>query len=318
MRKEKIKVERKEEKMKLKTKILIITLLSLFVVLIGASNVKAAEVTEEHLQEMLNVLPDNVNINLKESEYEKASEEVEKQVKAIWQEKGIDTTGVEISNVWASLTYGSKEDFYKAEISIRKIGEGSYDKQKSKNFNITYKNHNNYNQTDEQSIKNLKIESPRYFEVNLDFIKNGNISQMQLIENYYNKLINDSSITIKATAGAGGSDGSLNGWTWESGTNLVIFKNDILYDIRNMDQECTVPVITIPNNVTDNEVDNYITSEIEKIYNKVKISKITKGLTLTDSRLQHKWSKEVPNGYTIEHTDTDGLRNNSRKLHHSS
>lgn len=90
------------------------------------------------------------------------------------------------------------------------------------------------------------------------------------------------------------SENGLNLWTSEGGGTWVgIFKNGLLYDLKSMGHELTVPVINIPNTVADSEVKDYVINLIKK-NNKTfgdsitKIEKGTNGLKF-----------DIPNGYTI-------------------
>ncbi len=253
--------------MKLKTKILIVTVIALFAVIIGATNVKAAEITEEYLQNMLDVLPESMDINLKESEYEKASAEIEKQVKAIWQEKGINTTGVETYFGTNPLYLCLENDnFHKANVTVQ-LKENGKNTELHKEITIKYNNTKDYNSADEQTVKNLKLESPVYFEFSLEDAMASEkydawTELFNLAEKYYNSIVKDKSITIKATSGAGDGYGfgAVDG---EGGTHLGIFKNDILYDIRVMGSEGSVPVVTVPSSVAEDEVNTYVVNKVK-------------------------------------------------------
>ncbi len=276
--------------MKLKTKSLIIFVIALFTVLICATSVKAAEVTEETLQQMLDAIPNEMNLDIPESECDKADVEVEKQVKQKWQEKGIDTTNVDV-DINASPLYLTKENFYKAIITV--TAKEGYN-HKYKEISIKYNNTNNYNSADEEAVKKLKLESPRYYEVD---IASGDYGVIKYAQKYYQNLISDKTITIIADYGAGGSEG-FNGWSWEGGTQIGIFKNGVLYDVRVMGQECTVPVIKVPSSVNEEQFNSYII-DILKRYNKgylKEVLSITKGATINNGS----WSKQVADGYTVK------------------
>lgn len=158
--------------------------------------------------------------------------------------------------------------------------------------------------SDEKYVKNLKLTSPKYYEVDLDFLINVNSQETfelavnefyNMIAKSYEKQINDDTITIKATSKSGGTDGGLNLWNWHSGTILEIYKNNVLCDTRSMGQEFTVPVITVPSDISENELNDYIVNIITKSYKEFGegITKIEKG---TKSDVM---DIEIPNGYTI-------------------
>lgn len=159
-------------------------------------------------------------------------------------------------------------------------------------------------EVDETYVKNLKLTSPKYYEVDLDYLpynsEDGNTWEsvhqkyFKMIGDYYTKQINNKAITVTASSMVGGTDGGLNLWTWEHGTELKIYLNGTLCDTRTMGQELTVPVIKVPNTIAANELNSYLKEVIIKA-NKAfgeKITKIESGTKLVAG-------VEIPNGYTI-------------------
>lgn len=157
---------------------------------------------------------------------------------------------------------------------------------------------------DETYVKNLKLTSPKYYEVDLDYLPYnsedentwGSVYQkfFKMIGDYYTKQINNKAITVTASSMVGGTDGGLNLWTWEDGTELKIYLNGTLCDTRTMGQELTVPVIKVPNTITANELNSYLKEVITKA-NKAFGEKITK----IESGTKSVAGVEIPNGYTI-------------------
>lgn len=285
--------------MKTKTKFIIafITMLvAMCVFNIGAVNAA----TEEELQSMLDVLPNEISVDLKESEYEKVENIVEQKVKEIWNEQGIDTT--ELSQIWCPSRPNRECMVY-----IR-----SNDKSKTKDIKIIYNNSNNYNSADEQVIKNLKLQAPKYITV--EYGKgNSRTDVFRAIEQYYNNSITDKAICIKAWDGAGGS-GLIN--YGSHGIQLSIFKNDILYDFRRDDDYYFISQMIIPENIKDTEEDyiNYALPIIRKDLNDrgitVKDITITKGASVSYGSYENSKICNVENGYTVtakvgEYEDTD-------------
>lgn len=160
------------------------------------------------------------------------------------------------------------------------------------------------NISDEEYVKGLKLTSPKYYEVDLDFLNvdwdnetefdNTYNKFFDMITNYYEKQVNDSTIKISATAGAGGTDGGLNLWSWEQGTILTISRNGTEYDTRIIGHECTIPVITVPSNITDSELNSYLKTLITSKYNEFgsAITSIVQGIK--DTELPN-----ITNGYTV-------------------
>lgn len=280
-----------------------IILSMIFIFNVNTSN--ATEITEDDLQKIIDALPDTINLDIPEIECEKADDLLEQQVKEILTNKDIDIKDIELNAGGTKLYY---EDIHSAEITIESKTNG---KQKQKNISVEYNNSNKKNKEDEQYVKNIakKLKSPKYYEVELDFYTEKSAfddnefnkvwnKYLSMILDYYTKQVNDSSVTIKVAAGAGGSDGTLNVWTFESGTIVGIFKNGVLYDIKRMGEELTVPVINVPDTVSDDEVEAYVKKQITKSYKTIgeHITKIEKG---TKNKETYGIDFDIHNGYTI-------------------
>ena len=155
---------------------------------------------------------------------------------------------------------------------------------------------------DETYVKNLKLTSPKYYEVDLDYISYSTNSEeefmaecekvFKIIGNYYEKQINNKAITVKASSMAGGTDDGLNMWTHP--TTLSIYLNGKLVDTRDMLSEFAFPVINVPSTISDSELNNYIKNIITKSYKEYgeQITKIEKG-TKDVAHI------DLPDGYTV-------------------
>lgn len=155
---------------------------------------------------------------------------------------------------------------------------------------------------DETYVKNLKLTSPKYYEVDLDYISYSTNSEeefmaecekvFKIIGNYYEKQINNKAITVKASSMAGGTDDGLNMWTHP--TTLSIYLNGKLVDTRDMLSEFAVPVINVPSTISDSEINDYIKNRITKSYKEYgeQITKIEKG-TKDVAHI------DIPDGYTV-------------------
>ena len=221
--------------MKVKTKSIIALMIALFaVMLIGATQVNAVEVTDEYLQNMLDILPSEISVNVKETEWEKASDLASETVKNIWKEKGIDLTGIETS-IYNNPLYQSTSvaDFHKVIINVAK--NGNYQSNKQKTIKLAYNNTNNHSSTDEQTVKNLKIQVFPY--AIYDFTSG------KEVRGYYSSTNSDKSIQIIESAGAGGEDNIHN--ISGEGLTLGIFKNNVLYDIKSIGHFEKIGQITI-------------------------------------------------------------------------
>ncbi len=160
---------------------------------------------------------------------------------------------------------------------------------------IHYKNSDDYNKNDEQYIKNLAISSPKYYEVEFDYLNKNNIWEnfFETVNSYYENLINDASVEIKSSSGAGGAEGGLNLSTFESGTVICIFKNGVFYDSRIMGKEIEVPVINVPDTIPESEINSYVINLIEETYPKENrsVSDIIEGTK--------GFGVDIPDGYTV-------------------
>lgn len=278
-----------------------IMLVAMFI--FNTNTVNAVEPT----QEMLDLIPNEINLDISEMECvetdTKAQKLIEQKIKEIYQQNSIDTNEMQIHVYGARFIEG---DIRTADIRIANKNGGN---PKSKKVSVVYSNTNQKNATDEQYVKNLmdKLKSPKYYEVDLDFCSDNTTNfddvwneQFRIITNYYTKQINDNTITVKTSAGAGGTDGGLNVWTWEGrGTIVGLFKNGILYGIKAMGMELTVPVINVPNTVAKNEVKDYVINLIKENHREFgeDITNIEKGTKNKSD--EYGINIDIPNGYTI-------------------
>lgn len=160
----------------------------------------------------------------------------------------------------------------------------------------------NATEVDETYVKNLKLTSPKYFEVDLDYISYSEMSEEEwnaecqkafnIISNYYEKQINNKAITVKASSMAGGTDDGLNMWTHP--TTLSLYLDGKLVDTREMGSELAVPVITVSSTLSDSEINDYIKNRITKSYKEYgeQITKIEKGTKAVANI-------DIPDGYTV-------------------
>lgn len=311
----------------MKTKINFKILLALGIVLVGMlvfnmNTVKATEVTEEYLQGIIDKIPNTMNLDIPEIEFQKVDNIILSNIESILKKENIEyekdyysfklknltinNENIEIGIDKPSAIYliNDRSDFTSVIVEINKYYSNSY---KKKEVKIVYNDSKKYNMSDEQYVKNLKLTSPKYFEVEFGKEFNWNVL-LKIEEEYYSKQIADNSIIVKADLGAG--DGEiLNAYTCEGGTDIAIFKDGILYDIRRMGVEIFVPAITVPNTIKENELDNYILNLVRPIYeanewykgyaqNGKGILSIIKG---TENNLwnDEKFDVDIPNGYTI-------------------
>ena len=271
--------------MKTKVKFIItFAVIILAMCLFNINEVKAAEVDENYLNNLVNMLPSSMNLDIQEVDFKQVPDLALKNVEQILKDNQIQCSrvsaswlfnegGLKIDNTTINgydliITIcvnpnSGKEQMYNTQFNIYATDYKTIymNYSKSKDVKIKYNNTDKYNSDDENYVKNLKITSPLYYEVSLDWLNKvekpslGSGSGMhELIENYYNNLINDKSIIIKSLKTAGGYEDTINYHTFECGTQIAIFKNGVLYDIRIMGNELTIPVINVPSNIEESQM----------------------------------------------------------------
>lgn len=285
--------------LKRKTKFIIIVAIITFAICLFNTNTVNAK-NEEQAQQLFDVIPESISIDIPEIEYEKADKLIEQKIKELCRENNISTAEVNFSVYGTQLYY---LDIHTARIDIKGFNTGV----KTKKISVVYNNTHKKNSADKEYVKNLtsKLKSPRYYEVDLDFYSdktgfdNAWNNYLKMITDEYTKQVNDNSISVKATSGAGGTDGGINVYTWESGTVIGVFKNEILYDIKKMGSELTVPVINIPNTVAKDKINDYVISLIKKNHKEFgeHIDRIEKGTKNMDET--YPLDIDIPNGYTV-------------------
>lgn len=185
------------------------------------------------------------------------------------------------------------------------------------NTSIKYTNDSDYNVDDKQYVDNfvktLNIARAYYHEVDYtEYMKvftkhNSELWKYchEIAKRDYKKQISDSSIDITVSCGSGGTEGSLNLWYFDT-VVLGIYKNDFLYNVY--EPEVTyyinnrskiemgslfIPVITLPDNIPDSQIENYIMRKINNDWQNNNINGIIKGAKLKNGI-------EIENGYTLK------------------
>lgn len=283
--------------MKVKTKSIVVLMIVLFaVLLLGTTKVNAVSITEDYLQNMLDVLPSEINIDMSEyeagSDWLKASEILEKKVEEIWIQKGIDEKSVKNEgfsiNIYSNPIYlclNSVNEFYTASIDIHDDNI-----EKNRVIKLTYNNSSKRNTSDETVVKNLKIQVFPY--AIYDFMSGKDV------RDYYSVTSSDKNVQIVKSAGAGGEDFIHN--IGGEGLRLGIFKNNILYDIKRVGKFEKIGQITIPSTVAEQDYISYATKIIKE---KLKIENIT---ITKGARTSGNASVEIENGYTVTRQTEDG------------
>ena len=187
----------------------------------------------------------------------------------------------------------------------------------SMDVKVKFINDSDYNKADEKYvsdfIKTLNIAKPQCYEEDYEEYKMSEIGDWKynfsVASEYYNKLINDSSIKFVAGSGAGGYCSFLNPGFSEAGVDLAVFKNDVLYgtyypitnykDGVNITDEKIIPVMTLPSDLPDNQVENYILQKLKNDWKNESdtILSVKKGAVVNGSQLKDGYVIKIAPGY---------------------
>lgn len=190
----------------------------------------------------LNSLTDTITLDIKESEIDLNIETDHEnttlsKVDTIIR-KQLTDKGYDVSTLVVAFTSDGFEpvNIHEVYVTLGLLGQ-----EKSRTIKVNYSNTLQYNKTDETYVKS-KLDSIKFAKVydNDSIVQVYNVGDEESAskwtwESYktynYNSLINDNSITIKATMGAGGQGG---GTPWGHGVILYFFKNNVLYQSKNI------------------------------------------------------------------------------------
>ena len=219
------------------------------------------------------------------------------------------------------MDIGELEVQYDLNGRLRKVDCHIYDESSGPSYSMDVKvkfiNDSDYNKADEKYvsdfIKTLNIARPQCYEVDYEEYKMSEIGDWKynfsVASEYYNKLINDSSIKFVAGSGAGGYCSFLNPGFSEAGVDLAVFKNDVLYgtyypitnykDGVNITEEMIIPVMTLPSDLPDNQVENYILQKLKNDWKNESdtILSVKKGAVVNGSQLKDGYVIKIAPGY---------------------
>ena len=286
--------------MKVKIRNVLILLLGILVfgIIFCNNQVKAEDISEEYI---LSLIPDKIEVNLSEDkyEYEKVQSNILGKIKEILINNGIQydsaneysdiilkdkTFNGEEARIYLIKSYFGEENIYPVGIATN---SGC-----SKAVQFIYEG---YSMEDEKYIKNLKLQRPDYYEIDIEKINelhqytNGYGSSFaEEAEEYYTNLINDSSITVK-TLCTGES-------AYTASFYVGIIKNGYLYDVWYEEDMDFIPVMNVPNDIDDNNLKDYIVEQVKNKYTNLyfhtgEFSSIKKGAKCKDT--------DIINGYTM-------------------
>lgn len=173
--------------MKTRIRNVLILLLGILVlgIIFNINQVRAEEVEEDYIKNILNQIPDTMNIDIPEVEYEKAYKIVAEKVEKILIDNGLEYKKEDNYFIGGgrSLTFELENKTIKEnKINIEVYGPALYLKDINtttiqcknivdKNVKLIYNNQNNYNLKDESYVKDLKLQSPKYYELDISYFK---------------------------------------------------------------------------------------------------------------------------------------------------
>ena len=222
------------------------------------------------------------------------------------------------------MDIGELEVQYDLNGRLRKVDCHIYDESSGPSYSMDVKvkfiNDSDYNKADEKYvsdfIKTLNIAKPQCYEEDYEEYKMSEIGDWKynfsVASEYYNKLINDSSIKFVAGSGAGGYSSFLNPNFYEGGVNLAVFKNDVLYgtyypktnykDGVKITDEIIIPVMTLPSDLPDNQVENYILQKLKNDWKNEShiILSVKKGAVVNGSQLKDGYVIKIAPGHYEE------------------
>lgn len=266
------------------TKLKLLLFLLIMLSAICLFNTKVNAVTDTEIEAILNEIPSSMTVAVKEIDYQEAELIIEEDIQEKLSEAGFSNINV---TCWIP-DYQDYADFYKANITLSSETQQIAQKE----IAITYSNSAARNSADEQYIKNIKLESPKYYEVALSNVHQDGYDVLDMAQKYYQNKVNDNSITILTTAGAGDGD-PLGSYT--HGTVVLMFKDGILYDLRHLGDESTIPLITVPSNISN--IEEYAVNQLNMFFENtgnegIVATKVEKGNAYVDN----------PDVYTIQYS----------------
>ncbi|MCI9365303.1 MAG: hypothetical protein HFJ54_01370 [Clostridia bacterium] len=258
-----------------------------------------------------------MNLNIPEAEYMKATEIILSDIEKILKKENIPyeygsrygSKVIKLKNITnndkdieiAAYSGGTFfNDLHSATITI-------YNTNYSKEIKVTYNNSHNYNSKDEQYVENLKITNPVYYEIELGE------SLYEAIEKYHANAVKDKTITFSVESAAGFGS-ILNTFISDGGVGLATFKNGVFYESKRIGYAFSIPVITVPSNIEDNKINDYVINVIRKYINEngkpydkkwaAEITKIEKGLNLYNKH-NSRYNVDIEDVYTVYSNATE-------------
>lgn len=201
-------------------------------------------------KDTLQLIPDTMNVNIKEIEFQKSEDELEKSISKILADNNIDMTNYTL-NVWQEGYYEDDDfDIHKFEVSIIKQNQDNTEIIAEKKVTVKYSNTDKYNANDEKAIQ--KIMSNTGYVWHYETVEAR--KNMGSIDNIYqkeiDKIISPFGNDVKCIAVINGRSGydlsSVIGLKW------FYFKNDVCYGTKNGAYYFSYEIV-VPEDVRDTE-----------------------------------------------------------------
>ena len=249
--------------------LIVMSILLLAMCIFNANVVQATEQTKTP-QEILNLVPDTVEVDMLESEVFTDNQDFEKLNKSItktFTDNKIDLKALNLQYTNLSVT-DLYENIHKATIYLSSTDKNNYEPLAKKNITIKYKNTSTYNEKDKNYVLEKAKNIPSAIAVSNNSADYGENEFQKNIEN----IINDKNIKVIINYGA---FGSTIGDIVQANSFVALYKNNVLYKTMGI-TSLTFETIIIPDNVqdTDEAYINYALPKIKEIWNSFEVSNV--------------------------------------------
>ncbi len=249
--------------------LIVISILLLAMCIFNANVVQATEQTKTP-QEILNLVPETVEVDMLESEVFTDNQDFEtlnKSITKAFTDNKIDLKALNSQYTNLSVT-DLYEDIHKATIYLSSTDKNNYDPLAKKNITIKYKNTSAYNEKDKNYVMEKAKNLPNAIAVSNNNTDYGANEFQKNIEN----IINDKNIKVIINYGA---FGATIGDIVQANSFVALYKNNVLYKTMGI-TSLAFETITIPDNVqdTDEAYINYALPKIKEIWNNFEVSNV--------------------------------------------
>ena len=249
--------------------LIVMSILLLAMCIFNANVVQATEQTKTP-QEILNLVPDTVEVDMLESEVFTDNQDFEKLNKSItktFTDNKIDLKALNLQYTNLSVT-DLYENIHKATIYLSSTDKNNYEPLAKKNITIKYKNTSTYNEKDKNYVLEKAKNIPSAIAVSNNSADYGENEFQKSIEN----IINDKNVKVIINYGAFGSTA---GDIVQANSFVALYKNNVLYKTMGI-SSLAFETIIIPDNVqdTDEAYINYALPKIKEIWNSFEVSNV--------------------------------------------